>query len=238
MIIMMISGIFKTYSQPTATVQFYAGYSAPFGDLRGKFGPTFNTWTGGNPDTNTYYMSSGVNYGLAVKFPIKKRSPLQITGGIGFDAFSNSVTYNDAGGTADISLSQSHLNIVLGTEYNFAKKRSKINPFIGAEFMLSVIGGKLTIVFPTQTQTFNMNSTLRFGVQFGAGTDFVVHNNIGITIGAKFAFANLIGKSYKEDIGFTYNLGDKEHTINGSTYKNKNIQYLHIYAGMSFYFGR
>lgn len=237
-IVILLSNQYS-FTQPIATVQFYAGYSAPYGDLKGTFGSTFNTWTGnGNPDTNTYFMKSGINYGLSVKFPVHKRSPIQITGGVGFDAFSNSITYNDSGGIADISLTQTHLGIVIGGEYNFATKKSKINPFLGAEFMFNIIGGKLTIVYPSETQTYNMNSTLRLGLQFGAGTDFVVHNNIGITVGAKYVFANLIGKSFKEDIGFTYNLGDDAHTSNGSNYPAKNIQYLHIYGGMSFYFGR
>lgn len=226
-------------AQPVATVQFYGGYSVPFADLKGNFGNDFNTWTGnGNPDTNTYFMKSGINYGIYLKFPVKRKSPLHITGGIGFDAFSNSVTYNDAGGTADIDLTQSHLVIVAGGEYNFATRKSKINPFIGAEAMVNIIGGKLTIVYPTETVSLTMNSTIRLGIQAGAGLDFVVHNNIGIVIGAKYAFANLIGKSYEADIGSTYNLGDKEHTNYGISYPAKNIQYLHLYGGMSFYFGR
>ena len=83
-----------------------------------------------------------------------------------------------------------------------------------------------------------MNSTIRLGVQLSAGLDYVVHNNIGILLGAKYAFANLVGKSYQEDFGTKYNLSDAEHNANGSTYPAKNIQYLHLYGGMSFYFGR
>ena len=242
--IFLLSGILiiliniTAFSQPTATVQFYAGYSIPLGDLKGTFGPTFNTWTGGNPDTNTYYMKSGINYGLYIKLPVKRKSPIHITGGVGFNAFSNSVLYDDSSGTADISLSQSYLGIALGSEYNFATKKSKINPFVGAEFMVNIIGGKLTIVYPAETKTYTMNSTLRLGVQLGAGVDFVVHNNIGVVFGAKYTIANLIGKSFKEDIGLTYNLGDKSHELNGSSYPDKNIQYLQLYGGMSFYFGR
>lgn len=238
-LLILFTGIELTISQPVAIVQFYGGYSVPLGELKGNFGDEFNTWTGnGNPDTNTYFMKSGINYGIYFKFPVNRKSPLQITGGIGFDAFSNSVKYNDAGGTADIDLTQSHLAIVAGCEYNFATKKSKINPFIGAETMVNIFGGKLTIVFPEETKTFTMNSAIRLGIQAGAGVDFVVHNNIGIVLGAKYTFANLIGKSYESDIGTTYNLGDKEHIKNGVSYPSKNIQYLHLYGGMSFYFGR
>ena len=37
--------------------------------------------------------------------------------------------------------------IVFGAEYNFAKKQSKLNPFIGVEGMVNVIGGKLKIIY-------------------------------------------------------------------------------------------
>lgn len=226
-------------AQPTGTVQFYGGYSVPLGDLKGTFGSTYDTWTGnGNPDTNTYYMKTGISYGIYVKFPVKRKSPVQITGGVGFNVFSNSQVYNDAGGAADISLTQSHLAVVLGAEYNFSKKKTKLNPFIGAEAMVNVIGGKLSIIYPDETKDFTMNSTIRLGFQFGAGLDIVVHNNIGFVLGAKYAFANLVGKSFEEDFGSKYNLGDAAHDYNGSSYPSKNIQYLHLYGGMSFYFGR
>jgi outer membrane protein W len=228
-----------SYSQPTGTVQFYGGYSMPLGDLKGSFGETFNTWTGnGNPDTNTYFMKSGINYGIYVKFQVTRKSPVQITGGVGFDVFSNSISYSDSGGTGSFDLTQSHLAVVLGAEYNFATRKSKLNPFIGAEAMLNVIGGKLTAEYPEDTYNYTMNSTIRLGLQIGAGLDYVVHNNIGILIGAKYAFANLVGKSFVNDIGFKYNLGDAEHERNGATVPAKNIQYLHFYGGMSFYFGR
>ncbi|HMQ79412.1 MAG TPA: hypothetical protein PKE39_09890 [Ignavibacteria bacterium] len=226
-------------SQPTGTVQFYGGYSLPMGDLKGNFGDTFGTWTGnGNPDTNTYFMKTGISYGIYVKFPVKRKSPVQITGGVGFNVFSNSQVYNDPSGAGDISLTQSHLAVVLGAEYNFAKKKSKLNPFIGAEAMVNVIGGKLTIIYTNETKDFTMNSTIRLGLQVGGGLDIVVHNNIGFVLGAKYAFANLIGKSYQEDFGTKYNLGDAAHDLNGASYPSKSIQYLHLYGGLSFYFGR
>lgn len=239
-VILMITASIS-YSQPTGTVQFYGGYSLPLGDLKGSFGETFNTWTGnGNPDTNTYFMKTGINYGIYVKFPITRKSPVQITGGIGFDAFSNSISYNDSGGTASFDLTQSHFVAVLGAEYNFATKKSKLNPFIGAEAMLNIVGGNLKAEYPEDTYNYTMNSTIRLGLQIGAGLDYVVHNNIGILFGAKYAFANLVGKSFVKDIGFKYNLGDAEHVreSNGATVPAKNIQYLHFYGGLSFYFGR
>jgi len=228
-----------TNSQPTGIVQFIGGYSHPLPDLKGDFGEMYYQWTGnGNPDTNTFFMKTGISYGIFVKFPVKSKSNVNIIGGIAFNVFSNTISYNDTSGIADFDLTQSILGITLGAEYVFQSKKSRLNPFIGAEFMFNIFGGSLTIVTPEETTDLSMNSTTRYGFQFGAGADYVVHNNIGITFGAKYAFANLIGKEFKEDIGTKYNLNDGEYTLNGANYPDKNIQYLQFFGGMSFYFGR
>lgn len=226
-------------SQPSGTVQFIGGYSLPLGDLKGSFGETFNTWTGnGNPDSNTFFMKSGINYGIFVKFPVKKKSKINIIGGVAFNVFSNSISYNDSGGTADYDLTHSTVGITIGGEYSFYSKKSRIFPFIGAEFMFNIYGGKLTITTPSETREFSMNSTLRYGFQFGGGFDYAFHNNLGLTFGVKYAMPNLIGKEFNDDIGTKYNLNDGEHATNGVTYPAKKSSYIQFYGGLSFYFGR
>jgi opacity protein-like surface antigen len=225
--------------QPEGTVQFYVGYSLPTHDLQGDFGETFGTWTA-NPDSNTYFMKYGINYGIYVKFPVKMKSPLQITGGIGFDSFKNTAIYNeDTTGTADITLSQSHLVFAFGGEYNFTKGKRKFNPFIGAEAILTLIGGNLELIYPTETIEYTMKSALRLGFQFGAGFDYTFHHNLGFTLGGKYAIANVFGKDFNEDLGSKYNLGDAEHIdFRGVSVPAKTISYFHFYGGLSFYFGR
>ncbi len=224
-------------AQPDATVQFFGGYSFPLGDLKGNFGSTFSTWTVNNPDTNTYYMKNGISYGIAVKVPVVKKSKFNIIGSLGFSTFSNSATYDDEGGAGTFSLSQSQFFITLGGEYSFFRKKAKLIPFIGAEAMLNLFSGRL-VAEEDETTEYNMNSATRLGIIFGGGFDYVIHNNLGLCLAAKYAMANLIGKNYKSDLGKKYNLGDGEHTIDGVYYPAKSINYLTIYGGLSFYFGR
>lgn len=227
-----------SYSQPKATVQFIGGYSFPMGDLKGDFGSTFNTWTGGgNPDTNTYFMKSGVSYGICAKFPVKLKTPVNIIGSIGFNSFSNSAEYDDEGGQATMELNQRLFTFTLGGEFFLYSKGNRFMPFVGVEGMLSLFSGNL-IIEQTETTEFTMNGASRFGLQFGGGVDYIFHNNLGISVGAKYAMANLFGKDWQADIGKKYNLGDGEHTINGSTYPEKKINYLTVYGGLSYYFGR
>jgi opacity protein-like surface antigen len=183
-------------------------------------------------------MKSGVNYGIFVRFPIKKKSNIHIIGGLGYDDFSNSASYNDSTGAADFTLKQSVLGVTLGAEYDFYSKKSKFMPFVGAEMMLSIFGGKLIIDEPTESRELKMNTTSRFGFQLGAGVDWIFHNNLGLVLGAKYTYANLFGKEFIEDKGTKYNLNDGEHTSNGVDYPEKKVRYIHFYAALAFYFGR
>ena len=84
-----------------------------------------------------------------------------------------------------------------------------------------------------------MKSTFRVGIGAGGGIDFAFHQNVGIVIGAKYTFANIIGKSSGTSASTQiYYLNDGEYTDNGAVYKPRNIQYLQIYGGVSFYFGK
>lgn len=239
LIIIIISLNDNIFAQPKATVQFVGGYSLPLADLKGNFGEIYSKWTGnGNPDTNTFFMKSGINYGILVKFPIKKKSNINIIGGVAFDSFNNTASYNDSTGTADYDLTQSVLGITLGAEYNFNKRKSKLNPFFGAEFSLNIFGGKLKVNTPSEATEFSMNSTTRYGFQVGGGIDYVLHNNVGIVVGAKYSYSNLVGKEFINDIGKKYNLNDGEHSSNGSDYPEKKVTFVKFYGGLSFYFGR
>ncbi len=49
--------------------------------------------------------------------------------------------------------------------------------------------------------------------------------------------ANLIGKAYDSTVvANEVNLNDKEYTVGTTTMKSKNISYINVYAGVSFYF--
>jgi outer membrane protein W len=228
-----------SYSQPTATVQFFGGYSLPMGDYGGTFGETRETFTGnGNPDSNTYFMKSGFSYGIFVKIPIKKRSSFSIIGGICFNNFGQSKEYSDSTTSVSVVLKQSLLGITIGSQYDFGGRKSKIKPFLGAEFSGNFFDGKYTEDYIDSLETFEQDAAFRLGVNVTAGVDITVHNNIGVIIGTKFSYANLIGKSYKGDTRAAYNLNDGSHTLNNVNYPSRYITYLQFYGGMSFYFGR
>lgn len=226
-------------SQPTATVQFIGGYSMPLGDYKGNFGELREQFTGnGNPDSNTYFMKSGINYGIFVKVPISKKSKFSIKGGVAFNVFNQSKEYTESSGSITVDLKQSLFGITLGSDYDFGDKKNKLRPFIGAEFSGTFFAGSYTEDYVDSTESFSLNAAFRLGFNAAAGIDYTLHNNIGIIIGAKYSITNIIGKSYEADTRSKYNLNDAEYTINNIKYPSRTITFLQLYGGMSFYFGR
>ncbi len=229
----------QAYSQPTATVQFIGGYSVPLGAYSGKFGVTRDQFTGnGNPDANSYFMKPGVNYGIFVKVPISKRSPFSIKGGIAFNVFGQTKEYIEGTGSITVTLKQSLFGITMGGEYDFGGRKSKVRPFAGAELSGIFFAGKYTEDYIDAVKTLTLNAAFRLGVNLVAGVDVTLHNNIGVLVGVKYSFANLIKKSFQADTRTKYNLNDASHTIDNINYPTRNITFLQLYGGISFYFGR
>jgi hypothetical protein len=230
----------SVFSQPRTTIQFVGGYSIPMGDMKGKFDDNrliFNK----NADSNTYYLQNGFNFGLIIKnSPFRKFPDFRITGGIAYNYFSQNKDYSNASFQPFIlNYNLRFFTISLGGEYAFMNKRSKINPFAGAEFTANFYSSTYQQTFDSTStvavRTFN--STTRFGVQFNGGVDIVLGQRAGLVIGAKYNMANLIGKNSQGDNTSTYSLNDKAAVINGVQYYTRNTFYLQLYLGLSVYLG-
>lgn len=232
-----------TYSQPAATFQLLAGYSFPLPDLKGSFGSTREQFTGnGNPDSNTYFMKPGLSYGIAVKVPInRKKFPINVIGSLNINQFSNKAEYN-IGDTNFIKseISQTITTFGAGLEYIHITRKSLINPYAGIKFTLNLFSGQYneTETYFNSDKTLNLVNTARLGIEANAGFDWVLHNNVGLTLAMRYSYANIIGKSTEKDTPSEYYLNDGEHTVEGITYPAKKITYLQIFGGVSFYFGR
>lgn len=228
---LLLGGI--AFAQPRATVQFFGGYSLPLGDLRGNFGDT--TITPYNSDSLTYLMSYGINYGITYKRPVfMKSGNFNLIASLLFNAFGRSKDFNNV----TVKLKQNIISLCVGAEWQFSPKRGVVNPFIDFEFMGNVFNGSLTQEFSSTTYTITMRSAFRLGVITGGGIDFALHQNVGLIIGAKYSYANLVGRGYVKDTDKNYGLNDKEYTIGNALYPARNIEFIQFYGGVSFYFGK
>jgi hypothetical protein len=231
LILLILLSAENIYSQPRFTMQFTGGYSVPLPDLKGEFGPTRATFTENNPDTATFYITNGLNFGVYGKKAFGKSGNLRVVGAIIFNYFFQANEYNDSIGIVTNKLKLNILAITLGGEWSLISKNSKINPFAGADLMLNFFSGSFHQEEGSTTADYTLQSETRLGVQLGGGVDFKFSYNIGSVIGLKYSIANLVGKSGGTDVGSTYALADERYG------KSRTISYLQFYGGVSFYFG-
>ncbi len=237
LIIFIITSL-EAFSQPASTLHFLGGYSIAMGDLKGKFGDTWATYQT-NPDSNTYFLQNGFNFGLDLKFaPYTKHKGFKIIGGVYFSNFSQSAHYSDTGLSVQIDYALRIFSFSLGAEYSYVTKTSKINPFVNAQLIFSLFSGNYDETYSNDNTTnLTLNSTSRFGLKLGGGVDIPLGKRLGLIIGANYNMANLIGRESKGDFGTKYSLNDKEGVVNNTRYIDKNINYLNIYVGFSLYLG-
>jgi len=235
-----ILSFFSVFSQPKITVFLTGGYLIPLSDLGGTFNEKYsNIIFSGFSDSNSYFMKKGGHYGIRVKFPInRKKLPLNVTGSISGNSFSQSKEYISNDTNIKVDISQSITSFGAGVEYSFTGKKTTINPFFGAELMLNLFSGSYSEDYIDSIRTLTLSNTIRVGLIFNAGVDIVLHNNIGFNVGLSYSLANLFGRSYIADTKRTYYLNDNNHTIDGVTYPTRIIAFLLINGGVSFYFGR
>ncbi|RPI14486.1 MAG: hypothetical protein EHM58_16370 [Ignavibacteriae bacterium] len=226
----------QAYSQAKATVHLNGGYNVAIGDLKGDFDNL--------ADSNTYLMHNGYSFGFIIKKAYGRGGNLRGTGNINFSVFSQSKHVEEELVTKDAELTMNILTIGFGGEWAFAPKRGKLNPFVGAELCFNYFTGSLVwsddYVADSldQSADLSMKPSLRFGVQIGGGIDFQIHQSIGFITGVKYSWTNILGKKWERDSPSEYKLKDGEYTEGNYHLPARNITFLQIYGGFSYYFGR
>lgn len=224
----------NTFSQPQLIIHVKGAYDLPLPDLKGDILDSAD-------QINTFGMKLGYGFGADAKYYLGKKRNVGITLDLGYQIFQNSE--DTVGGPGlifsgkEVKYNLNAFNVGLGVEYNFMPK-GKAKPFIGAEFTGHFFSGKVEGNPLTGNQNeLTMESASRFGAAIGAGVDIAFSKNIGMVIGGKYHLANLIGKDYDSTATATneYRLTDKEFTIGTTTIEAKNISYLQLYLGLSFY---
>ena len=222
----------NTFSQPQLKLHVTGGYNLPLPDLKGE--QTFTTI-----EKDTYGMKSGFNAGVDVKYFLGKKRNVGITLGLNSNMFSNNVDTTLAGTTYTQKNKINTFQAALGVEYNFMPK-GKTQPFLGLALTGNFFSGssKLDPALTGYTES-TLKSASRFGLRVGGGLDFKLSKSVGAVLGFIYNMANLIGKAYDSTVVLgsnEYNLNDKEYTVGTTTMKSRNISYINVYAGVSFYF--
>ena len=225
------------YSQPRTTMQFVGGYSIPLGELKGKFDDNRAIYNR-NADSNTYYLQNGFNFGLNFTHsPFKKLMNFKILAGINYNRFSQNKDYSSDTSPVIIKYNLRIFTLSIGAQYAYMTKRSKVNPFVSAEFSANFFSGSFEAISNSADSLKTLNPASRYGLQLGAGIDFVLGQRVGLITGVKYNMANLIGRSSSSNTSTTYNLNDADAVIKGVQYHDRNTYYLQFYLGFSIYLG-
>ena len=236
--ILILGSSERSYSQAKFILNVTGGYSQPVGNFRNSIGIN-DTASADWP----YLMMTGYNLDLTGKLTMNKAANIKLVFNLGYNGFKNWGDLNtivpaaetDGGSGTETQTVQflpdvSIIVVSLGAQYDFNPK-SSVNPFAGLDLTANFFGGNFgsnpSSNFPKNT----LKSETRFGLQLGGGVDFNCNDYIGVICGMKYNFANLIGKGdYQSDAT------SSEIVLNDNT-GSRNISYLQIYAGVSFYIG-
>jgi hypothetical protein len=149
-----------------------------------------------------------------------------------------STLYNSVTGSSKMYL---HIfNAGLGFSYAFTNK-SRWTPHLDAELDMNMIFGTYRQTPYNGNETsFTIKNTIRFGFGAGAGIQVRLSKAFGLALTTKYKFANVLGKSserlYEQN---KMNLLDKANTgINTYLSKDRQIQYIEMMLGVSFYIGK
>ncbi len=223
----------NVYSQSKMVFHLVGGYDLPAADLGGSY-------TGSPFIPEHYYMNPGPNVGADFKFYVDKNRTIGITAAGSYNFFKTDNLggyYNELGNTYYYSDKLNILSASLGAEYRFITS-SKFKPFIGLDLSGYFYDGKRTPSI-SEYPEIKVKST-RFGFALGTGVDWTLSKYFGLVLGAKYNFANLIGKNDSTETSEknTTGLLDKKSRItlfSDVYFPAREIQYLQFYVGVSFF---
>ena len=197
---------------------------------------------------NTYFRKedfvSGANFGtrygygasLTGKIALHKEGNVRLNVTTGFNRFmSNFVIAESPEGKVSYNV----FSWGLGIENNFTPQ-NKFKPYIGLEFVASLIGGNATLTTDSTDFDLKIKNSLRFGVTFNMGIEYAFNNKVGFNLGYKITHANILGKKSQAQttLNETYLNDDKLKPGESIQYAGwKQFMYSSFYLGIDFYFG-
>jgi opacity protein-like surface antigen len=226
-------------SQPKFIIHLYGGLSVPLPQLQGDVAPVPIATT----FEKDYGMKLGINFGADGKYAFDKKGNIRGVISLGYNIFMNPGEYSSVTGSYKYKPTIGIFTASLGAEYAFLPKE-KWCPYAGVDFTANFFNGSFN--YDPQFSgipNISLKSATRFGLQFGVGTDVAVSRSVGITAGVKYHLVNLIGKdsdtsTFSQILPSERPLNDAEYTYSGKTVSAKNISYVQIYAGVTFYLGQ
>ncbi len=238
------SNLLKTRTAPTFTLMLNLNYNQAMGQFAGTYNDVFRSeqFIGGRnlgadkgfgilvvakKSISKYFRANfGLQYNRLVSFLFSNKNPTDLGEGK-YNMFAASI----------------------GLEDNFTPIH-RIKIYAGADALFSVINGKATIwvenrgtANPPYTYDIKIKSAFRIGAAINAGAEYLLNNNVGLNLGFRYNFVNLLLRNSELGTDSTnINLVDDDDpsntTANPIPYVGKKqIAYISITAGVTLYWG-
>jgi len=182
----------------------------------------------------------GTRYGfggsLTGKFALHKEGSIRLNVTASYNRFLSNFVISES---PEGKVSYNIIGGALGFENNFNPNK-KLKPYIGADFVVSLINGKATLKTDSTDFNLTIKNSVRFGVAVNFGFEYAFNNYVGINLGYKLTYANLFGRESKASTSIyeTYLNDEKVTTGNSIPFAGwKQFLYSSFTAGINFYFG-
>ena len=229
-----IINMLKKGKAPKVTLSLNFNYHIGHLDLAGNENTVFRKLDFENGATfGTRYGYGG---SLTGKFALHKEGNLRLNVTASYQSFlSNFIISKSPEGKVNYNI----MSGALGIENNFNPDK-KIKPYVGVDFIVSMIKGEATLQTDTADFVLTIKNSVRFGAALNLGFEYAFSNQVGVNIGYKLTYANLIGKKSKasSSANETYLNDEKISASEVIPYAGwKQFVYSTFTAGLNFYFG-
>jgi hypothetical protein len=225
---------------PSYTLQFSIDYNQSVLELSGAYNDDYQSVNVYNGET----FGADKGYGLTAisKISLNKRGSIRFIQSLTYNRLL-AYTFGTKNNVADDGKSSYNcFTGGLGIEYNFTPGH-KFKMFVAGEFNASIINGSMDIWFenrynpPPVTKSYKITNSFRMGFGAMVGSEYMLSNNMGLNIGARFINANVLFKQAEgtnTDTEFPLRDADSPG-LDFAGYKN--FAFYSIIAGVNFYFG-
>lgn len=237
------NNLLKTRTAPTFTLMLNLNYNQAMGQFAGTYNDVFRSeqFIGGRnlgadkgfgglivakKSISKYFRASfGLQYNRLVSFLFSNKNPTDLGEGK-YNMFSASI----------------------GLENNFTPIH-RIKLYAGADALFSMINGKATVWVENRatsnpyTYQLKINNSFRIGAAINAGAEYLLNNNVGLNLGFRYNFVNLLLRNSDPGTDSTQiNLVDDDDPNNTGAIPipyvgKKQIAYISVTAGVTLYWG-
>ncbi len=229
--------IVKTF--PTFTLQANIDYNQSYLELNGTYNNDFQS----DQFMKGYVLGAdkGLGGSITSKLALSERGRLRLSVSLSYNNFK---TYLFGNKSLISDVGRSSINIMslgIGLEHNFTPNY-KYKIYLGAEGTASLVNGNGTIwVFvggtPGYTYDVTIKNSFRIGAAIFGGTEYMINDKFGLSLGFKYHVANILLKSAKpSDDPYSFQLRDAaDPSVQYAG--RKTLAFITIMAGANFYWG-